>query len=53
MEALSVMHQHFESTEGDVQYICSLAICRPSGCAVASGIVGFVIVVVVGICNRS
>jgi len=29
-----------------------LAICRPSGCTVASGIVG-VGVVVVGVCNRS
>ena len=30
----------------------SLAICRPSGCTVASGVVG-VGVVVVGVCNRS
>ena len=32
-----------------------LAICRPSGCIVASGVVGVVIgvVVVVGVCNRS
>jgi len=30
----------------------SLAICRPSGCTVASGVV-CVVVVVVGICNRS
>jgi len=32
-----------------------LAICRPSGCTMASGIVGVVviIVVVVGVCNRS
>jgi len=29
-----------------------LAICRHSGCTVASGVVG-VVVVVVGICNRS
>jgi len=29
-----------------------LAICRPSGCTVASGVVG-VVVVVVGVCNRS
>ena len=28
-----------------------LAICRPSGCTVASGVVG--VVVVVGVCNRS
>jgi len=32
-----------------------LAICRPSGCTVASGVVGVgvVVVVVVGVCNRS
>ena len=29
-----------------------LAICRPSSCTVASGVVG-VVVVVVGVCNRS
>jgi len=28
-----------------------LAICHPSGCTVASGVVG--VVVVVGVCNRS
>jgi len=28
-----------------------LAICRPSGCTVASGVVG-VVVVIVGVCNR-
>ena len=30
-----------------------LAICRPSGCTVACGVVGVVVVVVVGVCNRS
>jgi len=30
-----------------------LAICRPSGCIVASGVVGVVVVVVVGVCNCS
>jgi len=32
-----------------------LAICRPSGCTVASSVVGVVVVgvVVVGVCNRS
>ena len=32
--------------------IALLAICRPSGCTVASGIVS-VVVVVVSVCNRS
>ena len=31
----------------------SLAICRPSGCTVASGVVGVGVVVVVVVCNRS
>jgi len=30
-----------------------LAIRRPSGCTVASSVVGVVVVVVVGVCNRS
>ena len=30
-----------------------LAICRPSGCTVASGVIGVVVVIVVGVCNRS
>jgi len=30
-----------------------LAVCRPSGCTVASGVVVVVIVIVIGICNRS
>jgi len=30
-----------------------LAICRTSGCTVASGVVGIIVVVVGGICNRS
>jgi len=30
-----------------------LAICRPIGCTVASGVIGVVVVVVVGVCNRS
>jgi len=30
---------------------CLLAMCRPSGCTVASGVDG--VVVVIGVCNRS
>jgi len=30
-----------------------LAICRPNGCTVTSGVVGVVVVVFVGVCNRS
>jgi len=30
-----------------------LAICLPSGCTVASGVVGVVVVVDGGVCNRS
>jgi len=38
------------------QHLCLgilLATCRPSGCTVASGVVGVVVVVVVGVCNCS
>jgi len=35
-----------------VGLVSFLAICRPTGCTVASGVVG-VVVVVIGVCNRS